>query len=438
MQVTKRGISSLVNNEAKEFAMYTIEERALPSMIDGLKPVQRYVLFSVLKNAGREFKKNAAIAGVISEYGYNHGEMAAMDAACLMASTWNNNFPVIQGRGNFGCRAVQEGAAARYIFCSKHEKFESMFKDMELLEESTADGSILPRYYLPILPTVLLNGVSGIATGFATKIMPHNVQSVAKCVEQVLKSGKCDEPEIQFPKFFGKILPIEGETQSWKVEGDYELSGKTKLIINELPPKYDRLKYVTHLNKLVETDKIVGYDESKMKDREFCFKVTLKRDFDVSHENIIKVFKLSQNVSQYIRVIDENGNLKPYDKASDLIVDFVNFRFNVLQKRIDNAIIATREKLDFAQAKVDFIKLVLADKIVFNRQTRKQVIEQINAFDNLKSYADQLVQMNLYHMTEDEVSKLEKQVVELQKEHDFWKTTTPKKQYQSDIKEFLK
>ncbi|ADM79967.1 topoisomerase II medium subunit [Aeromonas phage phiAS5] len=438
MQVTKRGISSLVNNEAKEFAMYTIEERALPSMVDGLKPVQRYILYSVLKNAGKSFKKNAAIAGVISEYGYNHGEVAAMDAACLMASTWNNNFPIIQGQGNFGSRAVQEGAAARYIFCTKHDQFDSMFKDMELLEESTADGSELPRYYLPILPTVLLNGVSGIATGFATKILPHSLVSVAKCVEQVLKTGKCDEPQIQFPLFYGKITPVVDKNQAWTLEGCYELSGKTKLTISEIPVKYDRVKYVTLLDKLVETDKIVGYDESKMDDREFCFKITLKRDFDTSHENIIKTFKLAQNVSQYIRVIDQNGDLKPYEKASDLIVDFVNYRFGILQKRIDNAIVATTEKLGYAQAKVEFIKLVLDEKIKFHKQTRKQVIEQIQAFDSLKDYAEQLVQMNLYHMTEDELTKLEKQVTELTKENDFWKNTSPKKQYQSDIKEFLK
>lgn len=438
MKVTKRPISSMVDVEAREFAMYTIEERALPSVVDGLKPAQRYILYSVLKNAGREFKKNAAIAGVISEYGYNHGETAAMDAACLMASTWNNNFPVIQGRGNFGSRAVQEGAAARYIFCTKHSNFDSMFKDMDLLEESLADGSILPRYYLPILPTVLLNGVSGIATGFSTKILPHNVQSVAKCVEQVLKTGKCDEPELQFPKFFGKIIPIEGKSQSWTLEGEYELSGKTKLTITELPPKYDRVKYVTLLNKLVDADKIVGYDESKFDGREFCFKITLKREFDATHENIMKTFKLSQAISQYIRVIDPNGELKAYEKASDLIVDFVNFRFGVLQKRIDNAKLVANEKLGFARAKVTFIKHVLDQDIIFTNNTRKQVVEQISAFDDLKEYAEQLVQMNLYHMTDDEVLKLEKQVIELKKESDFWETSTQKKQYQSDIKEFLK
>lgn len=435
MKSKTRNLSSLINVEGREFAMYTIEERALPSMIDGLKPVNRYILYSVLHNAHKEFKKNASVAGVISDYGYNHGEDAALNAAKLMASTWSNNYPIILGRGNFGSRVVHDGASARYIFCMKHDNFDSMFKDNDLLENSDKHGSDLPKYYIPTVPYVLLNGISGIATGFSTDILPHSLESVVACVKQYIDTGKCDEPEIKFPSFHGKITKTD--TSQWRLEGTYELSGKTKLTITEIPVKYDRVKYVTLLDKLVDSGKIVDYNESKNVGTDFCFKVTLKRDFDTGHESIMKTFGLYQSVSQNINVIDEYGKLKSYNCASDLIIDFVEFRKKILLKRIDNAIIQSQSKLDYANARVSFIKLVLDNKIVFNGNTKSQVIAQIENHDDIKKYSTDLVQMNLYHMTQDEVIKLEKYATELAKHNEYWHKTTTQQQYKLDLKELL-
>lgn len=427
-----RTISSIVNKECREYVEYTVEERALPSMIDGLKPVQRYIVFSALKSATKDFKKIAAIGGVISDFGYNHGEAAALGTAALMANTWTNNYPILHGQGNFGSRIVNDCAEPRYIFAKAHTNFFDMFKDMDLLEPSTVAGSDLPKYYLPVLPIVLINGVSGIASGYSTKIRPHSVESVKRCVQQVLDTGTCDEPEISFPQFIGKISTAPGE--KWYMEGTYEVIGKTRLIINEIPLKFDRVKYVAVLNALIAKDVILRYDEVDGEGN-FCFKIDLKRDFDTSHANIVKTFKLKQGFGQHINVIDENGKLKPYRNASSLIVDFVNFRTAVLEKRIAKKIVDTKSDYEYAYAKVDFIKKVIAKEIVFDGKTRKQVVDIIESYDNLKAHSSDLVQMNLYHMTADEIAKLEKIAAEIAKEHEYWKSTTPKKQFIKDLKD---
>lgn len=431
MNIT-RTIGDIIDVEARAFSKYSIEERALPSMIDGLKPVQRYVLYSALKSATNDFKKIAALGGVVSEFGYNHGETAAMDAAALMANTWTNNYPILLGRGNFGSRVVNDAAQSRYIFAKVHDNFFDMFKDHDLLEESNVSGSDLPKYYLPVIPTVLLNGVSGIASGYSTKILPHSVESVLACVKQVVETGKCDEPIVSFPEFIGKISTVPGE--SWFIEGTYELVGKTQITITEIPLKFDRVKYIKVLDKLVADEKIVRYDEIKGAGN-FTFKITLKRDFDTSHENVIKQFQLRQSkgISQHINVIDENASLKPYANCADLIVDFVNFRMGILQKRIDKKIVDTKAAYEYAMAKVNFIKLVIGKEISFDGKTRKEVVSLIESYDNLKDYSSELVQMNLYHMTLDEIAKLEKAAAELLKEHATWVKTTPKKQYISDL-----
>ena len=109
-------ISEVARNEWRDFAIYTVESRAIPNMIDGLKSVQRFYLYSSIVNSPRDFKKVAAVSGIISDYGYNHGEGSAAGAGQLMAATWSNNICLVEGRGSFGTRLVQEASAARYVY----------------------------------------------------------------------------------------------------------------------------------------------------------------------------------------------------------------------------------------------------------------------------------------------------------------------------------
>ena len=108
MKINHYTLSDLAQKEMFDFAQYTIERRAIPNMVDGMKPSQRFFLFSSLKNAEKEFKKVSAIGGVVSDYGYNHGEVSASQAGALMAATWNNNICLIQGRGSFGTSFYQK------------------------------------------------------------------------------------------------------------------------------------------------------------------------------------------------------------------------------------------------------------------------------------------------------------------------------------------
>lgn len=411
--------------------MYTIQERAMPSLIDGLKPVQRFVLYSAIKSAMRDFKKVAATGSVVSEYGYNHGEVAAVESLALMSNTWSNNYPLLEGRGNFGSRAVQDGAAARYIFTKVHDNFHALFKDSDLAPPHRKPEYSIPQFYLPVLPFVLFNGVSGIATGFGTKILPHCPKSVKECVQQVLDTGTCDEPKVKFPKFMGKI---DQSGDQWFIEGLYELQGKTKLLITEIPVRFDRVKYVTLLDSLVDKDAIVGYDELRG-EGEFTFRVTLKRDFDCTHENIIKVFKLRQNISQNINVIDENEQLKHYDKASELIVDFVAARGPFLQKRIDVRTVESLDAWQLAEEKVAFIKLVRTGEIDFVGIKRSQLVELLIDKGFNPQYVDQLAGMSIYQMTDDEVARLEKAAKQAKADHEYWTKTTVAKQFKQDLKD---
>ncbi|SCN45963.1 DNA topoisomerase II [Cronobacter phage Pet-CM3-4] len=134
-QLNMRNLQSIIDNEAKEFAIYTVENRAIPNLIDGFKPVQRFVIARALdlsRGNKEKFHKLASVAGGVADLGYHHGEGSAQDAGALMANTWNNNYPLLDGQGNFGSRLVQKAAASRYIFCRISDNFRKVYKDTEI------------------------------------------------------------------------------------------------------------------------------------------------------------------------------------------------------------------------------------------------------------------------------------------------------------------
>lgn len=436
-------LSDIINNEGLEYAMYTVEERALPSMIDGLKPSQRFFLYSALQNAKDKFTKVAAIGGRVSELGYHHGENSACEAGILMTASYCNNLSLLEGDGAFGTRFVREAAASRYIFAKISDNFNKIYKDVELSPVHPDPEHIPPRYYLPTIPFVLINGVKGIATGFATQILPYDYNSIKEKVTEYIKTGDIKEqPLIKYYDFKGNIEWYEKETQGKVIKGItltglYKLVGNT-LTITEIPYGFDRESYIELLDKLEEQQKIVSYTED-LNSTKINISIKLKRDFlsvddEKNHALILKEFKLQESIAQNITVLDENGKLRVYQDPIQLIKDFVDFRLPFVQKRIEDTIAKETEKYNLANAKIVFIKKVISKEIVLDKLSRKQSIELIESFDELKNFSEELINMKLYHLTTDEIKKLEDNLRTIEKELDYWKKTTAKKEYLNDLK----
>ncbi|AFN69948.1 DNA topoisomerase subunit [Aeromonas phage Aes516] len=438
-----RHLQSIINNEALEFAMYTVEERAIPSIIDGFKPVQRFFMYRALEYAKQnktKFNKVAALAGGVSEAGYHHGEGSAAGAGQLIANTWNNNIPVLEGDGNFGSRLVQQAAAPRYVFCRVHQNFWDIYKDISLAPAHSDPEHMPPRFYLPVIPMVLANGVKGIATGYATTIFPHSYESLVKCTMAAVRGEEVPEPEVQFPCFKGIVRRIN--SKSIEIEGLYELVGQTKLVITEVPVRYDRLEYVSILDKLEEQGKIVGYKEQTSEG--FKFEVTLKRQDkfgelmeknpEVAHEKIIKMFNLRQNLSQNITVLDENGKLAEYDCAADLIRDFVEIRKKYTSQRVEFEKQKAEYARDLAWAKFAFINEVIEEKIVIRGKSKSDLIAEVKSKPNMTGFENELVGMSIYRLTEDESLKLQEEAIKQTKEFEYWTNTTPEIEYVNDLK----
>jgi len=419
-----------------DFAKYTVESRAIPNMIDGLKPVQRFYLYSSLKGSRKEFKKVSAVSGIISDYGYNHGETSAAGAGQLMAATWKNNVCLVEGRGSFGTRQVQEAGAARYVYTKVSPNFDKYIKDLNLSPEHEDPEHEPPAFYLPVLPLVLLNGVSGIATGFATNILPRSENDIVKFIRSMLDGKKArSEISVQFPDFNGTTHYDAGSNR-FVCSGIFRKVGKTKLIIEEIPYGFDREGYIKVLDGLEDDGMIVGYDDQTDK-RGFRFEVTLKQATSAKWSNaeILRKFKLTKNHAENITVIGPNSDLREYDDARDLVRDFVDYRLSVvLKERIMAEINTHNELLRWLKVKIQFIEGVLDDKIVFKNKTRKQAGDQIlNVTAAIDDDVARLLSLNILSLTKEQVTALKKEIRDAEQSLKYWKNTTPKDQYIEDL-----
>jgi DNA topoisomerase-2 len=433
-------ISSVAANEWKSFAMYTVESRAIPNMIDGLKPVQRFYLYSSIINSKRDFKKVSAVSGIISDYGYNHGEGSAAGSGQLMAATWNNNICLIEGRGSFGTRLVQEAGAPRYVYTRLHDNFNKYIKDVDLSPVHDDPEHEPPAFYLPVIPLVLVNGTKGIATGFATNILPHCPESIKAACLEYLQTGNIENYiDVKFPEFSGTVQQNKEEPNKYSVYGTYSKRGKTQLSITEVPYGFDRESYVKVLDGLEDDGDIVSYED--LCDKEgFRFEVKLKQNTSANwnKNKIISKFKLSKPFAQNLTVIDFDGKLREYDDARGIVKDFVDYKMKVLEERINKRIIQCTREVDWLTIKKEFIEAVLDDKITFKGNTKLQVIKQIQT--TLESHVsnedgDKLLRLNIMSLTKELVTELEKQIKQANKELKFWRTTSPKKQFASDLEE---
>lgn len=436
MKTKQYSLSDIANNEWREFAMYTIESRAIPSMIDGLKPSQRFYLYSSLVNSSKEFKKVSAIAGIVSDYGYNHGETSVASTGQLMAADWNNNLCLVEGRGSFGTRLIQEAGAPRYVYTKVHNNFNKYIRDVDLSPEHPDPEHMPPQYYMPVIPLVLVNGVKGVAVAFATNILPRKVDDVKKACSEYLKNGKIKSKlPISFPQFTGTV-DYDIDNNKYICKGVFTRQGKSKVTITDIPYGYDRETYVKILDNLEDAGDIISY-EDKCSSKGFEFEVKLKlQNSDWDNDKIIKEFKLSKTHTENITVIDQNGKLREYTDERDLIKDFCDFRLTVLQKRIDKNIARFNEESRWLTVKMQFIMGVLNNKIVFKNNKKDVVIDQISKNTNaIEDDYDRLLKLNLLSLTLEQVDNLKKQIEDCKTQIDFWTKTTPKDQFLSDLSE---
>lgn len=401
--------ADLIDTDYRMYSMYTIENRAIPSCIDGMKPVQRKLFYAMLQNKGRKIKA-AEIGGSLSSYGYAHAEGSAQDAVVKMAQAWATHIPFFKSYGNFGTRMIKEAASPRYIYVSEEDRIKNIFIDNEVLQ-ARIDDHPEPQTYLPVLPWLLACGSQGVAVGFAVRVLPRHPKTLQEACIRILDGTVDAKPLLpSFPGFKGSIEPC-GEN-GWKISGVVEeAKGINNFTVTEVPFSYDREKYYEQLVELEESGKIVSFADH-CDSGGFKFQVKLNREqrekFDLDR---LKYLGLVETTKENFTTLDETGKLRIFESPTQLIQHFLKYRIQKKAEQIAFDIKKVQEQKEFLEAKLSFIEGVqqvgLTKVATWKVSELKEFASQ---WAERPADAERLVQIPFYSMTEEEIAKLKEKI----------------------------
>lgn len=403
-----KNISEYLNNDYLSSSMYILY-RSTPSYIDGLKNSTRKLVYTLKKKNIKEETKVSALGGfVTSEAGYLHGDTSIQGAIVTTAQDYcgSNNLPIITPNGNFGTRMINEASSARYIFTKPQPYFYEIFKkedDGNLIKQNFEGDEIEPRYYVPTLPLVLINGSSGIGVGFATKILNRDTKNIIKALKNKLNRVRINSKYF-YPQWNGfKGTVIDLGNNKWQIKGIANLKSKRKVEILELPINYNLSSYIDVLKKLKEKNIIDSYDDYSENDI-FRFEVQLtqeesNKDFDTIFEDL----KLSTVITESLCCIDENNSIIEFNSVQDIFNKYYDVKIDYMNKRIKSEILRLTEEKNTLKEIIDFINEVINGTINLkdsNDKLTKSMTDK--GYKNI----DKLLSMPFKSLTKEKVKEL--------------------------------
>ena len=426
-----------------DYSMSVIVSRALPDARDGLKPVQRRVLFGMDGlglNYGGQTKKSARIVGEVLGKYHPHGDSSVYDAMARLAQWWNQRYPLVWGQGNFGSMDGDPVAAMRYTEAKLAKMAEETLADIDKntvdmmlnFDDSLEEPTVLPTK----LPLLLLNGSAGIAVGMATNMAPHNL---SECCDAIC--AFIDNPDItveglmehiQGPDFptGGIIQGRQGIIDAYttgrgrvvvraRAEIEEDAQGRETIVVTELPYMVNKKEMLERISQMVEDKKIEGItylnDESSREGIRVIFRVKQGHNSNVVLNTLYKYTALQSSFA-----VNNVALVKGRPRTmslKEMIAEFVDFRHEVVVRR-------TKFDLDQAQRRAHILEGLLKaidviDEIIAIIKRSKTVDdareELMSTFGFTEPQATAIVEMRLRQLTGMEKEKLQAQYDELER-----------------------
>jgi len=436
---------NFMNNEMIHFSTYDCA-RSIPNMVDGLKISLRKILFSAFKRRLTAEVKVAQFSGYVSEHSaYHHGEASLNGAIVNMAQNYmgSNNINLLEPRGQFGTRLNNgaDSASERYIFTCLNPLTRHIFPEADdaILSYLNDDGTIVePEYYVPILPFALINGITGIGTGFSCTIAPYNPKTIIGYLKNKLADLATDSVEFvpYYEGFKGTITKIANEPK-YLIRGVYEKMGDDKIRITELPVGTATMPYITFLEELLDgsTDKAGKKIPPAIRDMtslstEVAIDILvhfpkgriaeLEEQRDANGINgIEKMLKLTTTVSTTnMHMFNADCKLHKYASVEEIIDDFYTIRLATYQKRKEYLIQELRRRLVKLSNRAKYILETLDGKIDLRRKTATQVSELMEGqgFERIEGDFKYLIKMPMDSVTNENVEHILKEKADTETE----------------------
>ena len=426
-----------------DYSMSVIVSRALPDVRDGLKPVQRRVLFGMDGlglSYGGSTKKSARIVGEVLGKFHPHGDSSVYDAMARLAQNWNQRYPLIWGQGNFGSMDGDPVAAMRYTEAKLAKMAEDVLADLDKdtvdmmlnFDDSLEEPTVLPTK----LPLLLLNGSAGIAVGMATNMAPHNLSEVCDGICALI-----DNPDINteglmeyikgpdFPTG-GIIMGRQGIVDAYetgrgrvviRAKTDIEVNdrGQETIVVTEIPYMVNKKEMLERIAQMVEDKKIEGItymnDETSREGVRVIFRVKQGANTNVVLNTLFKYSALQSSFA-----INNVALVKGRPQTlglKEILQNFVDFRHEVVVRRTKFDLDKARKRAHILEGLLKAIDII--DDIIATIRASKSVDEAkaalVEKFAFTEAQAQAIVEMRLRQLTGLEREKLQAEFDDLEK-----------------------
>ena len=432
-------ISEFFENEYVDFSVYD-NVRKIASYIDGQKNSSRKVLHTLREQNINSFLKVSNLGPKVQDHTqYLHGSLEGVIVNMTADYvTSGNNIPLLQGDGNFGSRFIQNAAATRYIFARQNSAINKIYlkDDTPLLDHQYFEGDkIEPKFYVPILPMLLVNGSEGMSIGFAQKILPRNPKDVIAWVNKRTTGVQPRKPLV--PYWNGQDFTVEpGENPSqWIIKGAFERVSRNKIRVTSLPVGYDLKGYHKVLDRLVDDKVIRDYDDLS-DDDVFLFELSCDKDFVAQDEDkIMSILKLVKTISENFTCVDENNKIVQFDNANEVMEAWYQKRIEFNQLRKEYILKVIKDDMRDLDLKRRFIQGVVDGDIELRNKSEPEVTKMTMTYDpDLEDKVKEFMNLPMRVLTKEEIKKLDTKLKELYKEYDSYGKKTFEMILQEDVK----
>ena len=439
-------LQKTMENSYIDYAMSVIASRALPDVRDGLKPVQRRVLYSMIElNNGpdKPHRKSARIVGDTMGKYHPHGDSSIYGALVNMAQPWSFRYPLVDGHGNFGSVDGDGPAAMRYTEARLSKISMEMLADINKdtvdfvpnFDETEKEPSVLPSRY----PNLLVNGTTGIAVGMATNIPPHNLKEVISAIVKIIDNRIIDDKETEIEEILsivkapdfptgGIILGTRGSEEAYRTgrgkvrvravtDIETMANGKSRIVVTELPYMVNKANLILKIAELVKLKKIEGITDLRDESDREGMRIVIELRRDVSANIILNhLFKHTQMQDTFGIIMLALVNNEPKVLNSlDMLKAYIAHQEEVVTRR-------TRYDLNKAEERDHILQglLIALDNIdevirIIRGSRSTQIAKEslMERFGLTDVQAQAIVDMRLRALTGLEREKLENEHLEL-------------------------
>lgn len=450
--IRQKTISDFFKNEKPSWATYDAI-RKLPNFIDGFKISQRKLMWTGFNKLQKEWMKTETFCNITAlDTAYIHGSanLCGVCASLIQNFIGACNYQYFLGNdGGWGSRLITRESAPRYTKLKLADISKKLFNpiDNEILEKQYFEGQYIePKHLIPIFPTIFLNLSNGITAGFSSSIYSRNPNDVILYIKK--KLAGTEHPRIELVPWFkgykGQIR-FNKDMNQYESVGNIVQNNMTSYTIDEIPVETSYQKYIDILDKLEEDKVIIDYvDKCDPKTNEMLFEIKTTREFTRKHddlESLLKVFRLVKSLPEQYNCIDENNRVHEFNSIQEILDNFIDIRLKFYQKRKDYMLSSMKDNLIKLASKYYFIKAVVDEDIIVNKQKKDKIIAQIEKFDKIKpidgSY-EYLLQMPIYQLTFERMEELKKQIEEGKEEYKKTRDTSIQDMWLTDLKELQK